>query len=552
MANAAYNSQKDVVLQAQIAGLSLGFFNVKQYGAKGNGRVVNDGVAIGSSTTITSATAAFTSADVGKAICIAGSGNPGGVNTTNPLITTVATYVNATTITVALAANSAGGGSAKEIVIGTDDTAAIQAAINAAVTAGGGTLQLPPGRYIVSNGGTLYALLWHNNISMVGSGYGNSGSAIVQITKVIGAVFYQISGSGNDVSVNNCNFSNFEVDCHCTNGAYNVAWKAFYIRPMVNPVFNGLYVHDTLASGIGTDYITNGIYVNNIINHCGYAATGTISSGGGGIGIGTSMAAEGAIIANNNVTNCGHYGIFIEKQGATVAAQHFRIIGNRCDGSSQTNGTYLGNGSGIGDSGGDGTVIVGNTCTGNAKYGISIDNGTLGTPPGVRPVINDNVCNNNTAAGISLDYTSGSVVSTATANSRAMINGNSCIGNGTYGIQLLGNSTYATPNIVCTDNQLLTNTTGSLLASNLTTAWIADNNGYNPLGPLAFGGVGASPWTYTAGSTAEALYITAGTVTSIVKNSVNCGFITGTILLQPNEQVVITYTVAPTVVRDAR
>jgi hypothetical protein len=80
---------------------------------------------------------------------------------------------------------------------------------------------------------------------------------------------------------------------------------------------------------------------------------------------------------------------------------------------------------------------------------------------------------------------------------------------------------------------------------------IANNPGYNPLGPAAVL-AGASPWTYTAGSSPETMYIWSGTVSSVTfdKNgggltNVACNTVPCTIDLGPFEQLKITYTVAP-------
>ena len=100
-------------------------FQPETYGALGNGKVVGD-VVINSTTTITSATAGFTSADVGKTVMINGANGTGAA----PLITTIASVPNGTTAVLASAAGISTSGCA--MVWGSDDTSAIQQAINAA------------------------------------------------------------------------------------------------------------------------------------------------------------------------------------------------------------------------------------------------------------------------------------------------------------------------------------------------------------------------------------------------------------------------------------
>lgn len=182
-------------------------YTPEEYGGQANGKVINDVSSTNTSTQITSASAAFTSADVGKAVAlskgtyvtftgttngtttisalstttnviagmtIAGLGIPKGatissVNTgastmvissaatlsntgvglgaTPPYqLTTIATYTNATTVQLAAAAGFTG--SNLHMVYGTDNSAYIQSAINAANTNGGGTVQFRSGIYV--------------------------------------------------------------------------------------------------------------------------------------------------------------------------------------------------------------------------------------------------------------------------------------------------------------------------------------------------------------------------------------------------------------------
>ena len=103
-------------------------FDVTQYGAVGDGKVVGNGAMGSGSTTLTSATAGFTASDVGKKISVKGAAATG----ITTLITTILAVNSATSVTLA-AANASGGALSSAVVIwGTDDTTAIQAAIDAA------------------------------------------------------------------------------------------------------------------------------------------------------------------------------------------------------------------------------------------------------------------------------------------------------------------------------------------------------------------------------------------------------------------------------------
>ncbi len=121
-----------------------GAFNVKRFGAKGDARRVDDAVTTGSGTTITSATAAFTAADVGKQIWGISAGGILRLDTT-----TIASVTNSTTIVVTDAA--AGSATGVTLILGTDDTAALQAATAAAkAVSARGTIYAPAGGYIFS------------------------------------------------------------------------------------------------------------------------------------------------------------------------------------------------------------------------------------------------------------------------------------------------------------------------------------------------------------------------------------------------------------------
>lgn len=116
-------------------------FNVIAYGAKGDAKHVADGV-LNSTTTVTSVTGGFTAADVGKEIW-------GVIAAGTTVLTrrTIATVVDTNTITVSGAAPSNWTG--VNLIWGTDDTAAIQAAAAAAdAVEPKGVVYVPRGGYI--------------------------------------------------------------------------------------------------------------------------------------------------------------------------------------------------------------------------------------------------------------------------------------------------------------------------------------------------------------------------------------------------------------------
>lgn len=128
---------------AQSIGLLTGWTSVSTFGAVGDSVERSNGVVTG--TALSSSGAVFTSADVGKVISIEAAGVGG--NTVHT--TTIAARVSATavTLTSAVTTNIA---SNAFFTYGTDDTAAIQAAISYIATVGIGTLFFPVGHYIVN------------------------------------------------------------------------------------------------------------------------------------------------------------------------------------------------------------------------------------------------------------------------------------------------------------------------------------------------------------------------------------------------------------------
>ncbi|MFZ9585585.1 MAG: right-handed parallel beta-helix repeat-containing protein [Pseudohongiellaceae bacterium] len=128
-------------------------------------------------------------------------------------------------------------------------------------------------------------------------------------------------------------------------------------------------------------------------------------------------------------------------------------------------------------------------------------------------------------------------------------------------IRLLGNTakvgTYGTPNQpygfslngACTgiaQGNILSGSTGPLFPGMTGHGFrIIDNPGYNPVGSTSIT-VGASPYTYTASPCPETVYVSGGTVSQISHNSTATGLTAGTFQLGPNENIVVTYTVLPT------
>lgn len=100
------------------------------------------------------------------------------------------------------------------------------------------------------------------------------------------------------------------------------------------------------------------------------------------------------------------------------------------------------------------------------------------------------------------------------------------------------------------DNLMDAGATSPLIADGGTSSIIEGNPGYNPQGPASIT-VTASPFTYTAGSSPEMVYITGGTVSLIVKSGTTLFTSTEkSVRLEANQAVVVTYSSAPTMNKD--
>ncbi len=170
------------------------------------------------------------------------------------------------------------------------------------------------------------------------------------------------------------------------------------------------------------------------------------------------------------------------------------------------------------------------------------------TSQGAGTTIKNVSINGSRIAGWTNGVNIGGLISGSIKNSKIGSNGNFAVN--TTGIALGG--TIGTLSV--TTNDLTGNTTPLSNSSTPTLLQIVSNIGYNPVGPVAAISVGASPFTYTAGPSPETVYLNGGTV-SLVETANNGTFVTVLVTtntsayLGPNEQLRVTYTAAPTMVK---
>ena len=140
-------------------------YNVRAYGAAGDGKYVSDAAITSSSATLTSASGLFASGDVGKQVIVYGAG-ASGAHLGNATITG---YTSPTQVTISASASTTVSGAIA--VWGTNDTTAIQSAITAGGSAG--SIYLPAGIYVTKGG-------FGNNLNgcrIYGDGGGSVGTA---------------------------------------------------------------------------------------------------------------------------------------------------------------------------------------------------------------------------------------------------------------------------------------------------------------------------------------------------------------------------------------
>lgn len=126
-------------------------FDVRTYGAKGDGQSAVDGAMTSGLATLTCASGPFKKSDVGKAIMVKGALSSGATT----LVTTIASYQSATQVTLNASATNTITGAL--VLWATDDTVALQNTINAAFAYGQlngtGIVWVPP-----SGSGTFYGV----------------------------------------------------------------------------------------------------------------------------------------------------------------------------------------------------------------------------------------------------------------------------------------------------------------------------------------------------------------------------------------------------------
>ncbi len=236
-----------------------------------------------------------------------------------------------------------------------DDSKALNDAISAAETAGGGTVDFQKGVY------KCMGVKPKSLVTLQGRGWGESiikGFDNKSDQAIIDGTGYYSQTS----PLTEFNVYDLEIDGRDMNRVgYHYNRKGIGNQWMKNCVFRNVFVHDTPATGIGTDFIINGYFVSCLVTKCGTIGKVGNGIGSNGFGIGVSDATEVVVFS-------GCQAIEIANNGFTLEAQVTQGVGYASITDCYTE--RCGN-SGYSNSGSKGVKIDG--CTDNAsKYGVYI------------------------------------------------------------------------------------------------------------------------------------------------------------------------------------
>jgi len=427
----------------------------------------------------------------------------------------------------------------------TDDTTAIQAAINAITTAGGGTMLWPCLPYRITR--TLTVNI--SNFAM------NMQFATLLLDDPTGLLDHIKIGNGV-TQVSNVN------------------------------IMDGVFTRAQVATA---GYALDFSYVDNS------TARGCLIFGNSRIFSGVALfECIDVYVRDNTITNCVSTGVFMEgTNSGALETNSCRVEGNliqfcpmgiNCE--NWVEGLYIR----------DNIIFACSTAgfsygaaSGTGRISVKIqqnDFDTCGTGVFVQNctnlTINENWFSDNSGVNIQLDvgtsaatingnqiYSSGAIHSVELHGSDVRVSGNlmsgggACVyvkasasnisitdndlSNATFAVNLAENPTGV--NLV--GNNFYGNASGALLdAGSPNARYIANNPGYNPVG-VGNIAVGSSPFTYTAGSSPETIYIAGGTVSVVARGAADVFFQTNvSVALGPQESVTVTYSGVPFMAKD--
>ncbi|MFF7706633.1 M10 family metallopeptidase C-terminal domain-containing protein [Pseudomonas sp. NPDC007930] len=225
----------------------------------------------------------------------------------------------------------------------TDDTAAIQKAINAASAAGGGQVVVPKGTFIVADAdGDGSALVLKSGVELTGSGAAQSTLALAEGAKGKLALLAVTSSSSHDLGVSNLNLDGNAAASSATVTGVRVQGS--------NVTLDGVSVRDASAVGIDASQDASGLVLrNNLAEHNGLD----------GFALG---ALVNATVQDNRAVDNGRHGFDV-----AVGSKALTLADNDAQGNAG-DGLYLHS-----NGGGNGFInVIGGELQGNGGDGVRV------------------------------------------------------------------------------------------------------------------------------------------------------------------------------------
>lgn len=271
----------------------------------------------------------------------------------------------------------------------TDDQAAWNAML-ASITAPGVTLTWK------GNSAVTAPIAWKTGVGLVGAG---PGASVLKPVGNVASVIKNITDYTAAAPMTDVLFADFEIDASgqtVPGGTYNVGYKGFYIQFIKRGHWRNVYVHDTVATGFGVDFLTDCSFTQSVANGCGRLNGGN-NPGGAGFGIGAGGSVDESVVidgctARNNI----RHGIFFERQNSpnNLVSSFAKVV----------NSHLSGNQNGIVNAGVAKFAARGNTITGSTADGIALKP-ILTAVLGTETNIGDNYIIGSAFSGVTVDMT---------------------------------------------------------------------------------------------------------------------------------------------------
>jgi hypothetical protein len=445
----------------------------------------------------------------------------------------------------------------------TDDTTAIQAAITAVATAGGGVVFIPPGSYKITGAFTIAG----NGVRIVGAGmyatrlrHFNTDSGTFRVT--VDVDYFEIADLTVEHDVTATATAGFVIQTEAsgilgglvnrfrTVGVFAVAKNTITSGSVNNVTFRDCICLATIKYGLWLQYTVDWILdscIFEIASRNANTAGMVIESANDGLYTNKVLflsGEKGTVCQSTLGTGSRHF--FFEQtawDGAGVNALELSALRRSRFVNCWFASVYSTcNGVNINGSANYGLIFSACIFLNIAGHGALIQGGATD--------INFSACQF-TDWGVAAAATYSGIITAANAGTRFSV----------VNCQFFADSDFSgnpwrgvTVNSGAYDTYLIQGNTGSGLTGALivdagtsSTARVVDNIGYNPVGISSFL-AGTSPYTYTAGHTDETVYVRGGTVSSITQGGGTLFTNTdNTMHLGPNESIIITYSVQPTV-----